>query len=178
MFDKMPWARRTKNGEIAFSSATKGKTRNQILEQASQINKFMEARTSTITGTRQQGEKAWETFQKNHPELAEKIGFQDFNEMFSSSLAKRFSEIYGSQEVIAMSIKTGSELTDYEISELLWQAGFDIDVANADMQPSLYEINETIDTALEFVRGRVPTEEEKEYGSEVYGILDVLGLLD
>lgn len=114
----------TKKGQMKFNVATRAVDVNELRHRAAMIEKFMNAKSSTVTGTKAIYKQAYDTFEKNHPDA--KITFKEFAEGMSYGLIKHFGEIYGSEMLVELHEKS-TGMTSEEVEECLLAGGFTMD---------------------------------------------------
>lgn len=98
----------TKKGEIKFSGATKNKTYNQLEQEFSELQKFLTAKTSTVSGIKQKYEKATK---KVNEEYSVNLTTQQIGELFESEIIQNSSNRFGSDKVLTI-------ISRYNISDL------------------------------------------------------------
>ena len=98
----------TKKGEIKFSTAISKKSYNQLEQEFSELQKFLTAKTSTITGIKNKYEKARNTLnEKYNTDLTT----QQIGELFESNIIQNTSNRFGSDKVLSI-------ISRYNISNL------------------------------------------------------------
>ena len=113
-YDHLPGYTQTKAGNIAFDRSLKNKTIEELEEELRELDKFLEAETSTIRGYKKVVfSKAYETYKQTQHD--EKITFEQYQQMFASEKNRSF----GYQNVRAMQKVPGatSEAVQKEINK-------------------------------------------------------------
>lgn len=114
----------TKNGEVKFSTATRNADIRDLKERATQISRFLSARSSTVTGTRAIYEQSFNTW-KSGGHADSTITREDWAEIMSSAILQNYKQQYGSDELENLVQKAkGYYMTVSEIEEMLRSVGF------------------------------------------------------
>ena len=119
----------TKKGQMKFNVATRAVEVNELRHRAAMIEKFMNAKSSTVTGTKDIYKQSYDTFKKNHPDA--KITFNEFSEGMSNGLIAHFGEIYGSDMLVELHEKS-TGMTSEQVEECLLAGGFTMDTTQED----------------------------------------------
>lgn len=98
----------TKRGEIKFSTAISKKSYNQLQQEFSELQKFLTAKTSTITGIKNKYEKAKNTLNEKYNT---DLSTQQIGELFESNIIQNTSNRFGSDKVLSI-------ISRYNISNL------------------------------------------------------------
>lgn len=115
---------RTKGGQVKFKTSTRNVEVKELMERATQISRFLEARTSTVTGTKAAYEQAYKTWKEKHEN--EDIPKTEWFGFWRSAVIQNFKEQYGSEELYTlMSYADKYNLSVSEIEEMLKSVGFD-----------------------------------------------------
>ena len=125
--DKYSFIGETKWGEIKFNTATTKMSQSQLRQEFSFLQRFLNTKTSTVTGVKKNIEESLEKFKEQYQKATRsKIG-NDAVALWSDSLFKHFSEIYGSDEAEnLMQQIDSSDLTNSEVHEILRKSGFSL----------------------------------------------------
>lgn len=117
----------TKWGEIKFNTATAKMSQSQLREEFSFIQRFLNAKTSTVTGVKKNIEKSYEKFKEQYEKQTGSQLNNDISYLWSDALFKHFSEIYGSDEAEnLMQQIDSSDLSNSEVREILRKSGFSL----------------------------------------------------
>lgn len=90
---------KSKSGYTKISLKTKGLTRNQLLGKASTIQGFLNAKTSTITGTKKVYNKAMKTFNERNKT---KLSQEEYKDLVTHDKWKDASKKFGSDQILAI----------------------------------------------------------------------------
>lgn len=126
-FDKDYATSKTGAGELKFNLRVRGRNFSELRHMVSTIDKFMEAKSSTVGGVKDIYRQAAETYAKEHEgkEFGDAESYKNFTEAMSNTLFRHFEAMYGSQ--IALRIANQAEaggLSETDIEEALAAAGF------------------------------------------------------
>lgn len=116
---------RTAKGEIKFSTATRNVDVQILRERATAISRFLSARTSTQTGTREVHREAFEKFVGANPSFAG-VSEDEFAKFWREAVIKNFKEQYGTGQIPKLKYVAG-DLTTEEIVQALESVGFTAD---------------------------------------------------
>ena len=93
---------KSKTGYTKISLKTRGLTRNQLLAKATTIQGFLNAKTSTITGTKKAYNKALNTFnERNNTKLSQ----AEYKDIVTHDKWKDVSKKFGSDQILAIARK-------------------------------------------------------------------------
>lgn len=125
--DKYSFIGETKWGEIKFNTATTKMSQSQLRQEFSFLQRFLNTKTSTVTGVKKNIEESLDKFKKQYEKATgSKIG-NDAVALWSDSLFKHFSEIYGSDEAENFMQQIDSaNLSISEVHEILRKSGFSL----------------------------------------------------
>ena len=90
---------KSKSGYTKISLKTKGLTRNQLLAKATTIQGFLNAKTSTISGTKKAYDKALNTFNK---QKNTKLSQAEYKNLVTHDKWKDASKKFGSDQILAI----------------------------------------------------------------------------
>ena len=90
----------SKTGHITFSSATKNLKRNELLKRYNTVNKFLEAKTSTIKGIKSAYKKSYETLKSKPIKGLEKLTFNQYISIMESEALESFKSNFGSSQLV------------------------------------------------------------------------------
>ena len=132
-----------RDGSFKFNTATRNYDIRALQERATQISRFLSARSSTVTGTKAIYEQSYKTYKENNPDY--KGTFSDWAEGFSYAILNNFREQYGSKEYEKLMLKGQRyNMSNEEIANMLYDVGFREDTdyykANPDKPISLSDI--------------------------------------
>lgn len=142
----------TQNGEIKFSTNTRGRTAQQLKREAYELQKFLHAETSTVKGTKavqERSRKAFNDAVQNNGGIP--LTQEEYANLGMNPLLKHYYDLYGSQEFNNM-LWTGyhAGITQSEIIQLLRDTGFTEDIED----PGDYEIGKIYQAFEDFINDR------------------------
>ena len=125
--DKYSFIGETKWGEIKFNSSTTKMNQSQLRQEFSFLQRFLNTKTSTVTGVKKNIEKGYEKFKEQYEKATgSKLG-EGSIELWGDALFKHFSEIYGSDEAENFMQQIDSaNLSISEVHEILRKSGFSL----------------------------------------------------
>lgn len=125
--DKYSFIGETKWGEIKFNTATTKMNQSQLRQEFSFLQRFLNTKTSTVTGVKKNIEKSYEKFKEQYEKTTGSSLGDGTIELWGDALFKHFSEIYGSDEAEnLMQQIDSSDLTNSEVHEILRKSGFSL----------------------------------------------------
>ena len=132
-----------RDGSFKFNTATRNYDIRALQERATQISRFLSARSSTVTGTKAIYEQSFRTYKENNPDY--KGTFSEWAEGFSYAILNNFMKQYGSKEYEKLMLKAMAyNMSNDEIANMLYDVGFREDTdyykANPDKPISLSDI--------------------------------------
>ena len=132
-----------RDGSFKFNTATRNYDIRSLQERATQISRFLSARSSTVTGTKAIYEQSYKTYKENNPNY--EGTFSDWAEGFSYAILNNFREQYGSKEYEKLMLKAHAyNMSNDEIANMLYDVGFREDTdyykVNPDRPVSLSDI--------------------------------------
>ena len=111
-----------KDGSFKFNTSTRNVDIRSLQERATQISRFLSARSSTVTGTKAIYKESFTTYQDSTGYTG---SFSEWTETFSNAIIKNFREQYGSDNVNALMEKGRKyKMSTDEIANLLYDVGF------------------------------------------------------
>ena len=111
-----------KDGSFKFNTATRNVDIRSLQERATQISRFLSARSSTVTGTKAIYKESFQTYKDS---TGYEGSFSEWSETFSNAIIKNFREQYGTDNVNALMEKGRKyKMTTDEIANLLYDVGF------------------------------------------------------
>lgn len=114
-----------KKGRIKFGTNTSKMSYQEIKSAVSDVEKFLEAKTSTPNGINEMYRKQYETFRDKYWDKSNIISFEDYSEFWKSGLIQNYKSLYGSGETVKLSAAMETEgLSAEEIENILRQGGF------------------------------------------------------
>lgn len=117
----------TKWGEIKFNTATAKMNQSQLRQEFSFLQRFLNTKTSTVSGVKKNIEKGYEKFKEQYEKATGSTLGEDSIELWGDALFKHFSEIYGSDEAEnLMQQIDSSDLSNSEVHEILRKSGFSL----------------------------------------------------
>ena len=93
---------KSKSGYAKISLKTKGLTRNQLLAKATTIQGFLNAKTSTISGTKKAYDKSLNTFNERKNT---KLSAAEYKDLVTHNKWKDASKKFGSDQIIVIAQK-------------------------------------------------------------------------
>lgn len=112
-----------KDGSFKFNTSTRNVDTRSLQERATQISRFLSARSSTVTGTKAIYEQSYKTYKENNPDYDG--SFSEWSEGFSYAILNNFREQYGSKEYNKLMLKARKYNMSYdEIANMLYDVGF------------------------------------------------------
>ena len=125
--DKYTFIGETKWGEIKFNTATTKMNQSQIRQEFSFLQRFLNTKTSTVSGVKKNIEQSLEKFKEQYEKATGSEISNDVASLWSDSLFKHFSEIYGSDEAENLMQQIDSyDLSISEVHEILRKSGFSL----------------------------------------------------
>ena len=125
--DKYSFIGETKWGEIKFNTATTKMSQSQLREEFSFLQRFLNTKTSTVSGVKKNIEKSLEKFKEQYEQATGSKLSDDVASLWSDSLFKHFSDIYGSDEAENFMQQIDSaNLSLSEVHEILRKSGFSL----------------------------------------------------
>lgn len=111
-----------KDGSFKFNTSTRNVDIRSLQERATQISRFLSARSSTVTGTKAIYKQSFETYRESSGYDG---NFSEWSETFSNAIIKNFREQYGTDNVNSLMQKAKKyDLSSDEIANLLYDVGF------------------------------------------------------
>ena len=111
-----------KDGSFKFNTSTRNVDIRALQERATQISRFLTARSSTVTGTKAIYKQSFETYRESS---GYEGSFSEWTETFSNAIIKNFREQYGTDNVNSLMQKARKyDLSSDEIANLLYDVGF------------------------------------------------------
>ena len=137
-----------KDGSFKFNTSTRNVDIRSLQERATQISRFLSARSSTVTGTRAIYQQSYKTYKENHPDY--EGSFSEWSEGFSYAILNNFREQYGSKEYEKLMLKARKyNMSADEIANMLYDVGFREDTdyykENPDKPISLSDIYDNME---------------------------------
>lgn len=112
-----------RDGSFKFNTSTRNVDIRSLQERATQISRFLSARSSTVTGTKAIYEQSYKTYKENNPDY--KGTFSEWAESFSYAILNNFREQYGSKEYEKLMLKAQKyNMSNDEITNMLYDVGF------------------------------------------------------
>ena len=114
-----------KDGSFKFNTSTRNVDIRSLQERATQISRFLSARSSTVTGTKAIYKESFQTYKES---TGYEGSFSEWSETFSNAIIKNFREQYGTDNVNALMEKGRKyKMSTDEIANLLYDVGFRAD---------------------------------------------------
>ena len=137
-----------KDGSFKFNTSTRNVDIRSLQERATQISRFLSARSSTVTGTKAIYEQSYRTYKESNPDY--EGSFSDWAESFSYAILNNFREQYGSKEYEKLMLKARKyNMSNDEIANMLYDVGFRKDTdyykENPDKPISLSDIYDAME---------------------------------
>ena len=125
--DKYSFIGETKWGEIKFNTATTKMSQSQLRQEFSFLQRFLNTKTSTVSGVKKNIEKGYEKFKEQYEKATGSTLGEGTIELWGDALFKHFSEIYGSDEAEnLMQQIDSSDLSNSEVHGILRKSGFSL----------------------------------------------------
>ena len=125
--DKYSFIGETKWGEIKINTATRKMNQSQLRQEFSFLQRFLNTKTSTITGVKKNIEKGYEKFKEQYEKATGSTLGEGSIELWGDALFKHFAEIYGSDEAENFMQQIDSpNLSISEVHEILQKSGFSL----------------------------------------------------
>ena len=125
--DKYTFIGETKWGEIKFNTATTKMSQSQLRQEFSFLQRFLNTKTSTVSGVKKNIEKGYEKFKEQYEKAIGSTLGEGVIELWGDALFKHFSEIYGSDEAENFMQQIDSaNLSISEVHEILRKSGFSL----------------------------------------------------
>lgn len=113
----------TRTGDVKFSTSTRNVEIADLMERATQISRFLSARTSTVTGTKAVYEQSYKTWKEANEDMD--ISQAEWAAIFSSAILQNYKQQYGSDELARLVEKSKEYyMSVSEIEEVLKSVGF------------------------------------------------------
>ena len=137
-----------RDGSFKFNTATRNYDIRALQERATQISRFLSARSSTVTGTKAIYEQSYRTYKESNPDY--EGSFTEWAEGFSYAILNNFREQYGSKDYEKLMLKGHRyNMSNDEIANMLYDVGFrdntDYYKANPDKPISLSDIYDAME---------------------------------
>ena len=112
-----------KDGSFKFNTSTRNVDIRSLQERATQISRFLSARSSTVTGTKAIYEQSYRTYKESNPGYGG--SFSEWAEGFSYAILNNFREQYGSKEYEKLMLKAKKyNMSNDEVTNMLYDVGF------------------------------------------------------
>ena len=137
-----------KDGSFKFNTSTRNVDIRSLQERATQISRFLSARSSTVTGTKAIYEQSYKTYKESNPDY--EGSFSEWAEGFSYAILNNYREQYGSKEYEKLMLKAKAyNMSNDEIANMLYDVGFREDTdyykENPDKPISLSDIYDAME---------------------------------
>ena len=112
-----------RDGSFKFNTSTRNVDVRSLQERATQISRFLSARSSTVTGTKAIYEQSYRTYKESNPDY--EGSFTEWAEGFSYAILNNFREQYGSKDYEKLMLKGHRyNMSNDEIANMLYDVGF------------------------------------------------------
>ena len=136
--EKYSFIGETKWGEIKFNTATAKMNQSQLRQEFSFLQRFLNTKTSTVTGVKKNIEKGYDKFKVQYEKATGSALGEGTIELWGDALFKHFSEIYGSDEAENFMQQIDSaNLSISEVHEILRKSGFSLNTGYDEVPLSL-----------------------------------------
>lgn len=141
-----------KDGSFKFNTATRNVDIRSLMERATQISRFLSARSSTVTGVQAIYKQSFDTWKADHQEQGG-ISFSEWSEIFSEGILRNFLDQYGSEKFHELTQKSRDyKMSSEELANVLYSAGFREDTdfykrENPDRMISIEDIYDELEKA-------------------------------
>ena len=152
--DKESGLKRTDSGGIRFSSATKKLTRQEKLKQLEMVDKFLNAKTSTVRGIEGAYRKAYKSFTSANPDITKNISYSEYINMMEANTLETFKKNFYSAFMRLIDETKSGEITP-DISKKIIE-----DYYARDLKDINEAINKYKDVKANTENGFVPADDE------------------
>ena len=115
-----------RDGSFKFNTSTRNVDIRSLQERATQISRFLSARSSTVTGTKEIYKQSYQTYKESNPDY--EGTFVEWSESFSTAIIKNFRDQYGTDNYHELMQKAKKyKMSANEIVNLLYDVGFRAD---------------------------------------------------
>ena len=115
-----------KDGSFKFNTSTRNVDIRSLQERATQISRFLSARSSTVTGTKAIYEQSYKTYKESNPDY--EGSFSEWSESYSNAILKNFRDQYGTDNYHSLMQKAKKyNMSADEIANMLYDVGFRTD---------------------------------------------------
>ena len=142
-----------KDGSFKFNTATRNVDIRSLQERATQISRFLSARSSTVTGTKAIYEQSYRTYKESNPDYDGT--FSEWAESYSNAILKNFYDQYGSAEYNKLMKKAKKyNMSADEIANMLYGVGFRSDIDYYKVKPDKpISLSDIYDAMEEYRKG-------------------------
>lgn len=113
----------TRTGEVKFATATRNVSIEGLMERATQISRFLSAKSSTVKGTKATYKDSYDKWKSGHS--GTEITMEEWAEIFSSAVLQNYKQQYGSEELENLVHKSKEYyMSVSEIEDMLQSVGF------------------------------------------------------
>ena len=114
-----------KQGRPKFNTNISKMSFQELKSASAEASKFIEAKTSTVSGIKEMYLKGYNTYKKNHMNDSNYLSFEEYSEFWKSGLVQNYSKIFGSDQVVRLSQAMEAEdLSVKELEQILEEGGF------------------------------------------------------
>ena len=115
-----------KQGRPKFNTNISKMSFQELKSASAEASKFIEAKTSTVSGIKEMYIKGYDTFRKNNMDGSNYLTFEEYSEFLKSGLIQNYSKIFGSDQAVRLTQAMEAEdLTVEELEQILRDGGFD-----------------------------------------------------
>ena len=114
-----------KQGRPKFNTNISKMSFQELKSASAEASKFIEAKTSTVSGIKEMYSKGYNTYKQKHMNNSDYLTFEEYSEFWKSGLVQNYSKIFGSDQVVRLSQAMEAEdLTVEELEQILREGGF------------------------------------------------------
>ena len=114
-----------KQGRPKFNTNISKMSFQELKSASAEASKFIEAKTSTVSGIKEMYLKGYNTYKQKHMNNSDYLTFEEYSEFWKSGLVQNYSKIFGSDQVVRLSQAMEAEdLSVEEIEQILEEGGF------------------------------------------------------
>ena len=92
-----------KQGRPKFNTNISKMSFQELKSASAEASKFIEAKTSTVSGIKEMYSKGYNTYKQKHMNNSDYLTFEEYSEFWKSGLVQNYSKIFGSDQVVRLS---------------------------------------------------------------------------
>ena len=114
-----------KQGRPKFNTNISKMSFQELKSASAEASKFIEAKTSTVSGIKEMYLKGYNTYKEKHMNNSDYLTIEEYSEFWKSGLVQNYSKIFGSDQVVRLSQAMEAEdLSVEELEQILKEGGF------------------------------------------------------